>query len=81
MLNKPNEIADNSVKMQDQKNIIDCYDKTAGRYADKFLDELAYKPLDQILLNAFSEQNKGKGTLIDFGCGPGQTTRFLFEKV
>lgn len=26
--------------MQEQKDIIDCYDKTAENYADKFIDEL-----------------------------------------
>jgi ubiquinone/menaquinone biosynthesis C-methylase UbiE len=65
--------------MQDQKDIIDCYDKTAENYADKFVNELADKHLDQILLKAFCEQNKDKGKLIDFGCGPGHTTKFLFD--
>ncbi len=65
--------------MQEQKDIIDCYDKTAENYADKFINELEDKPLDQILLKAFGEKNKDKGTLIDLGCGPGQTTKFLFD--
>jgi ubiquinone/menaquinone biosynthesis C-methylase UbiE len=65
--------------MKDPKDIIDCYDKTAENYADKFINELADKHLDQILLKAFCEQNKDKGKLIDFGCGPGQTTKFLFD--
>lgn len=65
--------------MQDQKDIIDCYDKTAENYAEKFINELDEKPLDRILLKAFGEQNKDKGTLIDLGCGPGQTTKFLFD--
>ena len=61
------------------KNVIDCYDKTAKNYAKKFLNELEHKHLDRILLKAFAEENKTKGKLIDFGCGPGQTTNFLFE--
>jgi ubiquinone/menaquinone biosynthesis C-methylase UbiE len=65
--------------MQEQKDIIDCYDKTAQSYADKFLHELNDKPLDKILLKSFCEQNKDNGLLIDFGCGPGQTTKFLFD--
>lgn len=65
--------------MQEQKDIIDCYDKTAENYAKKFINELDDKRLDQILLKAFGEQNKKKRKLIDFGCGPGQTTKFLFD--
>jgi ubiquinone/menaquinone biosynthesis C-methylase UbiE len=65
--------------MQEQKNVIDCYDKTAENYADKFINELEHKNLDQILLRAFIKQNITKGKLIDLGCGPGQTTRFIYE--
>ena len=63
--------------MQEQKNIIDCYNKTAKNYADKYLDELTHKHLDRILLNAFASENKDKGKMIDLGCGPGQTTNYL----
>lgn len=63
--------------MQPQKNIIECYDRTAKNYADKFIDELSHKHLDQILLNAFASENREKGKLIDLGCGPGQTTKYL----
>lgn len=65
--------------MQPQTNIIDCYNKTALAYADKFIDELSYKHLDKILLQSFAAENKNKGQVIDLGCGPGQTTRFLFD--
>lgn len=62
-----------------KQNIIDCYDKTAEKYASKYFNELENKHLDQILLRAFALQNKDKGKLIDYGCGPGQTTKFLFD--
>jgi len=65
--------------MQDRKNVIECYDRTASNYAEKFLHELNYKHLDRILLQAFASENIGKGKLIDLGCGPGQTTKFLFD--
>lgn len=65
--------------MQEQKDIINCYDKTAESYADKFSNELDGKHLDQILLKAFGRQNMDKGKLIDLGCGPGQTTKYLFD--
>ena len=65
--------------MQEQRNIIECYNKTAENYADKFLNELDHKHFDRIILTAFWEQNKNKGQLIDFGCGPGQTTYFIYK--
>jgi len=66
--------------MQDPKNIIDCYNKTANNYAEHFKDELDKKHLDRILLSAFASGNKNKGKLIDLGCGPGHTTQFLKEQ-
>jgi ubiquinone/menaquinone biosynthesis C-methylase UbiE len=65
--------------MQEQKDIIDCDDRTASNYAEKFINELEHKHLDKILLKAFALENIGKGKLIDLGCGPGQTTKFLFD--
>ena len=63
--------------MQKQDDIIDCYNKTANNYADKFIDELSKKHLDQILLKSFAAENVHNGKLIDLGCGPGQTTKYL----
>ncbi|MEO8399667.1 MAG: methyltransferase domain-containing protein [Ignavibacteriaceae bacterium] len=65
--------------MQKRKNIIDCYNKTAKNYAEKFINELDKKHLDKILLKSFAKENIKKGKLIDLGCGPGQTTKFLFD--
>jgi ubiquinone/menaquinone biosynthesis C-methylase UbiE len=66
--------------MQEQKHVIDCYDKTAANYASKYINELEHKHLDRILLTAFAQANRNKGKSIDLGCGPGQTTRFLAEQ-
>ncbi len=65
--------------MQEQKNVIDCYDKTASNYADKFIHELEHKHLDKMLLKAFATENCNKEDLVDLGCGPGQTTKFLYD--
>ncbi|MBC8084640.1 MAG: methyltransferase domain-containing protein [Hymenobacter sp.] len=63
--------------MQNPQNVIDCYDKTARQYTDKFANELDYKHLDRLLLRAFAQDNAQRGRLLDLGCGPGQTTAFL----
>ena len=62
---------------QENEHIINCYDKTAETYASKFADELAHKHLDRILLQSFASEVGKNGKLIDLGCGPGQTTRYL----
>ncbi|MFK7923048.1 MAG: class I SAM-dependent methyltransferase [Bacteroidia bacterium] len=63
--------------MKQKASVIDCYDKSAQAYADQFMDELAGKSLDRLLLSRFAEQNQEKGLMLDLACGPGQTTSFL----
>lgn len=55
------------------------YDAVAHAYADRFLFELDYKPLDRALLGWFAGLVAGQGSIVDLGCGPGQTTRHLRE--
>ena len=56
------------------------YDAIAGAYVDHLYDELTRKPLDRHLLNRFAEEVRGKGMVLDVGCGPGQVTRYLHEQ-
>ncbi len=64
--------------MPTHHHIISAYNTTAENYAKQFMDEMQHKHLDRILLRQFAEENKN-GNCIDFGCGPGQTTKFLFD--
>lgn len=66
--------------MQSQEKIIKCYNETAENYAAERIDELSKKPFDRLLLNKFATINKDKGLCADIGCGPGQTTRFLYQQ-
>src|SRR5688572_8200998 len=66
--------------MQSQEKIIDCYNQVAESYAANRSDELSQKPFDRILLAAFAAANKQHGAFADFGCGPGQTTRFIYDQ-
>lgn len=55
------------------------YDTVAVDYASLLADELAAKPLDRAMLNAFAEHvtADGGGPVADLGCGPGRVTAYL----
>jgi SAM-dependent methyltransferase len=65
--------------MQPKEKIIKTYNATAESYAATRIDELSKKHLDRLLLKEFAGRNKDMGICADFGCGPGQTTKFLFD--
>ncbi len=62
-----------------REQVIDCYNKTADSYALNLFNELDQKPFDRLILSQFAKENKDKGKMIDLGCGPGQTTNYLYE--
>lgn len=53
------------------------WDPVADEYVRRFLDELDHKPLDRALLAAFAEQVRGRGRVLDVGCGPGHVAAHL----
>ena len=57
----------------------DSYDRVAADYADRFLGELTYKPLDRSLLDLFAAEAAPVGPIADVGCGPGHVVRYLCE--
>lgn len=61
------------------QNIQAFYNTTAKAYADNLFNELEGKPLDRTLLKRFASQYNKNCLVADLGCGPGQTTRFLYE--
>jgi SAM-dependent methyltransferase len=56
------------------------YDRVTEEYAAQFFGELAAKPLDRALLDAFAELARGQGVVADLGCGPGQIGRYLHDR-
>ena len=67
------------MKPQSPDKITNCYNITAASYAADRIDELYKKPFDSMILKEFAKANKDKGVCADFGCGPGQTTKFLHD--
>ena len=62
---------------QEFKNIERMYDIVAKEYSDTFSGEHEKKPKDQEILRRFSRELGDKKPVWDFGCGPGQTTKYL----
>ncbi|NLR78234.1 class I SAM-dependent methyltransferase [Chitinophaga eiseniae] len=65
--------------MNSQDKILHCYNLVAEDYAVERWNELSKKHVDRLLLTEFASSNKDTGLCADFGCGPGQTTRFLYD--
>jgi ubiquinone/menaquinone biosynthesis C-methylase UbiE len=65
--------------MQTQTDVLHCYNTVATRYAATYYHQFQHKHLEKIVLKAFVKENFQKGTMIDFGCGPGDTTAFVNE--
>ena len=62
---------------QDIKIIERTYDTVAKEYAVAFFSEHEKKPKDQEILHRFSQEIGNRRPVWDFGCGPGQTTKYL----
>lgn len=65
--------------MNSQEKVLSCYNQVADDYAADRWDELFKKHFDRLLLKEFASVNKDRGLCADFGCGPGQTTKFLYD--
>lgn len=62
---------------QDLEKIERMYDAVAAEYAEVFNGEHEKKPMDQEVLRRFAWAIYDQGPVLDLGCGPGQTTRYL----
>ena len=66
-----------SVMEQNLKKVENLYDTVAKEYAETFSDEHEKKPKDQEILRRFSQDIGDRMPVWDFGCGPGQTAKYL----
>jgi ubiquinone/menaquinone biosynthesis C-methylase UbiE len=62
---------------QDLNKIENVYGTVAKEYAETFSGEHEKKPKDQEILHRFSQEIGDRRPIWDFGCGPGQTTKYL----
>jgi ubiquinone/menaquinone biosynthesis C-methylase UbiE len=62
---------------QDLDKVENLYDTVAKEYAETFSGEHEKKPKDQEILHRFSLEIGDRRPVWDFGCGPGQTTKYL----
>jgi len=56
------------------------YDQVAAEYAEKFKDEMDFKPFDRDCLDRLAREVRSLGPICDMGCGPGQIARYLHRK-
>jgi len=62
---------------QGLNKVENLYDTVAKEYAETFSGEHEKKPKDQEILHRFSLEIGDRRPVWDFGCGPGQTTKYL----
>jgi SAM-dependent methyltransferase len=62
---------------QDINKIALLYNTVAKEYSDAFTNEHEKKPMDQEIFRRFAREIGDRKPVWDFGCGPGQTTRYL----
>jgi len=64
---------------QDSNKVAIQYDTVAKEYAEKFCGEHEQKPKDCEMFFKFSQEIGNRKPIWDFGCGPGQTTKYLSD--
>jgi len=65
------------IMRQDLNKVEHLYDTVAEEYAETFSGEHEKKPKDQEILHRFSQEIGDRRPVWDFGCGPGQTAKYL----
>jgi len=53
------------------------YDRVARRYAEEISGELEDKPFDREFLDRFADSVKGRGRVVELGCGPAHVANHL----
>lgn len=62
---------------QNLNKVESVYDTVAKEWAETFSGEHEKKPKDQEILHRFSQEIRDRRPVWDFGCGPGNTAKYL----
>jgi len=62
---------------QDLEKIKNTYNAVAKKYSKNFLNDHAVKPMDREMLKRFTDEISVHEPVWDFGCGTGQTVKYL----
>ena len=62
---------------QNLDKVENLYDTVAKEYAEAFSGEHEKKPKDREILHRFAQEIGDRRPVWDFGCGPGQTAKYL----
>jgi ubiquinone/menaquinone biosynthesis C-methylase UbiE len=65
------------IMRQNLNKVENLYDAVAQEYSETFSGEHEKKPKDQEILHRFSQEIGDRRPVWDFGCGPGQTAKYL----
>ena len=76
----PESLEPEQVPRMDPSHILQSYDLVAEPYARTFAGELEHKPFDRLLLDGVAARLRGKGPVVELGCGPGHVAAYLHER-
>lgn len=62
------------------QNTQNGYNAVSHEYAEKYKDEMDYKPFDRDCLDRLAREVGDLGPICDLGCGPGQIARYLHRQ-
>lgn len=63
--------------MDRYQNILETFDRAAGIYQDKFMDQALYNDTYDLFCRQFEKRNP---KIFEIGCGPGNITRYMLSK-
>jgi SAM-dependent methyltransferase len=64
----------------DPRTVRAAYDAAAEQYVEAFAEDLDRLPVDRAVLDDFVTSLKGRGAVLDLGCGPAQVGQYVADR-